>query len=277
MEALYPNFYDSSSSSQSSSEWSREENKAFESALAIYGDEHDPDRWMKVASLIPGKTVSDVIKQYRELEEDVCEIEAGRVPVPGYLSPSSFTLDLFDVGGGGGREYQKRPMGSTKTSDQGRKKGVPWTEDEHRRFLKGLMKYGKGDWRNISRNFVVTKTPTQVASHAQKYFIRQQLSGVKDKRRPSIHDITTLNLASPENTFFDANKRTSSSTPIDWSHYHQQQYHPDTSNFFMGLSPYDHNASAAGLKFQAHNMNNVVVAVHHTNGFRMPIGRGIRS
>ena len=62
-----------------------------------------------------------------------------------------------------------------------------------RRFLLGLLKYGKGDWRNISRNFVVSKTPTQVASHAQKYYQRQ-LSGAKDKRRPSIHDITTGNL-----------------------------------------------------------------------------------
>ena len=57
----------------------------------------------------------------------------------------------------------------------------------------GLLKYGKGDWRNISRNFVVSKTPTQVASHAQKYYQRQ-LSGAKDKRRPSIHDFTTVNL-----------------------------------------------------------------------------------
>lgn len=68
----------------------------------------------------------------------------------------------------------------------------------------GLKKYGKGDWRNISRNFVTSRTPTQVASHAQKYFIRQ-LSGGKDKRRSSIHDITTANLidsksASSENT-----------------------------------------------------------------------------
>lgn len=62
-----------------------------------------------------------------------------------------------------------------------------------RLFLMGLKKYGKGDWRNISRNFVITRTPTQVASHAQKYFIRQ-LSGGKDKRRASIHDITTVNL-----------------------------------------------------------------------------------
>ncbi|KAI9126961.1 hypothetical protein K1719_001520 [Acacia pycnantha] len=56
----------------------------------------------------------------------------------------------------------------------------------HRLFLIGLKKHGKGDWTNISRNFVMTRTPTQVASHAQKYFIRQ-LSGAggKDKRRAS--------------------------------------------------------------------------------------------
>lgn len=50
---------------------------------------------------------------------------------------------------------------------------------------------------------MTTRTPTQVASHAQKYFIRQ-ISGGKDKRRSSIHDITTVNLTemkspSPEN------------------------------------------------------------------------------
>ncbi|KAL1222139.1 Transcription factor DIVARICATA [Cardamine amara subsp. amara] len=167
-----------------SSFWSKEENKMFERALAIYAED-SPDRWFKVASMIPGKTVFDVMKQYSKLEEDVFNIEAGRVPIPGYptaSSPLGFDTDAC----------RKRPNGA-RGSDQDRKKGVPWTEEEHRRFLLGLLKYGKGDWRNISRNFVVSKTPTQVASHAQKYYQRQ-LSGAKDKRRPSIHDITTVNL-----------------------------------------------------------------------------------
>ncbi|KAI5346792.1 PREDICTED: mRNAion factor [Prunus dulcis] len=69
-----------------------------------------------------------------------------------------------------------------------RKKGRPWTEEEHRVFLAGLKKLGKGDWRGIARNFVTTRTPTQVASHAQKYFLRQATYD-KRKRRSSLFDM----------------------------------------------------------------------------------------
>ncbi|XP_074561398.1 transcription factor MYBS3-like [Curcuma longa] len=69
-----------------------------------------------------------------------------------------------------------------------RKKGNPWTEEEHRMFLLGLQKLGKGDWRGISRNYVVSRTPTQVASHAQKYFIRKS-NITRRKRRSSLFDM----------------------------------------------------------------------------------------
>ncbi|KAE9613788.1 hypothetical protein Lal_00016374 [Lupinus albus] len=77
--------------------------------------------------------------------------------------------------------------GSSSTSRE-RKKGVPWTEEEHRMFLLGLQKLGKGDWRGIARNYVKSRTPTQVASHAQKYFIRQS-NVSRRKRRSSLFDI----------------------------------------------------------------------------------------
>ncbi|CAL4962765.1 unnamed protein product [Urochloa decumbens] len=72
-----------------------------------------------------------------------------------------------------------------------RKKGVPWSEEEHRQFLAGLEKLGKGDWRGISRNYVTTRTPTQVASHAQKFFLRQSSMG-KKKRRSSLFDMVPI-------------------------------------------------------------------------------------
>ncbi|KAI3727284.1 hypothetical protein L1987_67097 [Smallanthus sonchifolius] len=77
------------------------------------------------------------------------------------------------------------------------KKGTPWTEEEHRLFLFGLQKLGKGGWRGIARNYVLSRTPTQVASHAQKYFIRQ-CSATRRKRRSSLFDMAA---ESPEDHF----------------------------------------------------------------------------
>ncbi|CAL9128990.1 unnamed protein product [Musa textilis] len=211
--------------------WSREDDKAFENALATIapppkvkeeeegasegGESGGGDWWELIAAGVPGKTAAEVRRHYEALVEDVNAIEAGWVPVPRYVgeeAPSGSTPTAvthsskekqpqhhhdhnshhgsadrkrggFEIGGQGK---------SCSKAEQERRKGIPWTEEEHRLFLLGLDKFGKGDWRSISRNFVISRTPTQVASHAQKYFIRLN-SMNRDRRRSSIHDITSVN------------------------------------------------------------------------------------
>ncbi|KAI3815894.1 hypothetical protein L1987_15577 [Smallanthus sonchifolius] len=70
-----------------------------------------------------------------------------------------------------------------------KKKGVPWTELEHKLFLDGLGNLGKGHWGAISKHYVQSRTPTQVASHAQKHFLRVRSPEDTKKRRRSLFDM----------------------------------------------------------------------------------------
>ncbi|KAK1324651.1 Transcription factor DIVARICATA [Acorus calamus] len=196
------------SSSAGSDQWSRDDEKAFENALASLSDVGEDDkewRWEDIAGRLK-KATEDVRRHYDMLVDDVSSIETGKVPLPRYVGDESHSnkenqmlsqtqqQSFFDRRGGvgflGGGLDSGKAAGSK--SEQERRKGIPWTEEEHRLFLLGLDKFGKGDWRSISRNFVISRTPTQVASHAQKYFIRLN-SMNRDRRRSSIHDITSVN------------------------------------------------------------------------------------
>ncbi|XP_073274932.1 transcription factor SRM1-like [Primulina huaijiensis] len=185
-------------SESSSSSWKREHDIQFERALATYPEDLS-DRWEKIAADVSGKSLEEVKHHYELLVDDVNRIESGFIQVPCYNSSSDGSSShggdegIGKKGGNLGLLNSDFNHGSKSSrSDRERRKGIAWTEDEHRLFLLGLEKYGKGDWRSISRNFVVTRTPTQVASHAQKYFIRLN-SMNKDRRRSSIHDITSVN------------------------------------------------------------------------------------
>ncbi|KAL2947130.1 hypothetical protein AAZX31_20G053500 [Glycine max] len=85
---------------------------------------------------------------------------------------------------------------STSSASSSHNRCNRWTNEEHMLFLQGLAIYGKGDWKNIARYAVKTRTSTQVASHAQKYFLHLRASNKKGKRK-SIYDTTLQDQVPP--------------------------------------------------------------------------------
>ena len=63
-----------------------------------------------------------------------------------------------------------------------------------RDFLRGVDCLGRGSWKFISEYFVPSRTPAQLASHAQKYFDRIEKNELDDTRqRHSINDVRLVN------------------------------------------------------------------------------------
>lgn len=119
------------------SSWTREQEKAFENALATHPEDCS-DRWEKIAADVPGKTIEEVKDHYELLVEDINGIESGRIPLPCYPSSSEGGDHANDGGSGkkGGNPHgDPGHTGKASRSDQERRKGIAWTEDEHRLTL----------------------------------------------------------------------------------------------------------------------------------------------
>lgn len=123
-----------------SSLWSREEEKAFENALATHSEE-SLDLWERIAADVPGKTLEEIKHHYELLVDDVNSIESGRIPIPSYnFTSDGFTNANGSIGTGkkGGCagnfncESGSASGGKLSQSDQERRKGIAWTEEEHR-------------------------------------------------------------------------------------------------------------------------------------------------
>lgn len=147
--------------------WSYEEEKAFENAIAMHWIEEDSEeKWEKIASSVPSKSMEELKQHYQILIEDVSAIEAGHIPLPNYTggggeeAATSSTKELHASskastsdnnkrsncnyrsgfsGLGGHDSSSKGGSGSSRSSEQERRKGIPWTEEEHRYFILSLQ------------------------------------------------------------------------------------------------------------------------------------------
>lgn len=148
--------------STGSAVWTKEEDKAFENAIATHwgeeleGSKGSEEMWEKIASMVPSKNMEDLKQHYQMLVDDVGAIEAGQIPIPNYASSvgeetASTKEKDHHLHPHGSSDSNKRPnsgFGSgfsglshdssahaTKggsRSEQERRKGIPWTEEEHR-------------------------------------------------------------------------------------------------------------------------------------------------
>lgn len=95
-------------------EWTRDDDKRFEIALVEFSDD-----FQKLAASL-NKPVEEVIKYYEASVHDVELIESGRAVVPDYVDYLSLT------------EARQISSSQSKNRENKRKKGNPWSEEEHR-------------------------------------------------------------------------------------------------------------------------------------------------
>ena len=162
--------------------WTKYEDKLFEQALVGFPEDL-PNRWQKIADRVPGKTAEDVRVHYDALVHDVREIEAGRVELPNYADEDEFF--------GWGEPLQPPPesrtpnqisfgaSGKAKHGDGERKKGTPWTEEEHRYSIASFISFAYTHtfirWKYVGdRSPLITYYWFMIANCKKMFFFKHQ-------------------------------------------------------------------------------------------------------
>lgn len=131
--SMYPDYDNSDSNtfltqpttSVSTIQWTWLADKLFEEALVLF-QEGTSNRWQKIAERVPGKSPMEVREHYNMLLYDLHEIDSGRVEIPSYY-------DELTICDSNNQIYFASK--SKQQMENERKKGNPWTEEEHKYVL----------------------------------------------------------------------------------------------------------------------------------------------
>ncbi|CAN6175265.1 unnamed protein product [Urochloa humidicola] len=191
-------------------EWTSSEGEEFKELFAELRSKRSSDRMEALAKRFPAKSIEQLRDKYAEVFADMLIAETDGEP-----SRDDATIDWDDwykLLEGDTHDLVLDPLVQTPLSEpskqllfepagdeeeiqkshckSSRKRKQSWTSEEQRQFLHGVNCLGRGSWKFISEYFVPSRTPAQVASHAQKYFNRIKKNEVDDTRqRHSINDI----------------------------------------------------------------------------------------
>ncbi|KAG5623129.1 hypothetical protein H5410_008347 [Solanum commersonii] len=232
--------------------WTPEEKQVFENAFSRYNNLGSQTFFEFIASKFPHKSMEEMKNLYINLFKEV-EMEN---------SSKNKNVVVGDVVDDHHQQHQMPQEDNSSDKEANLNDTPPLVEisREHSLFLMGLNKFGKGDWKSISRHYVVSKTPTQVASHAQKYFSRRTSKTPVDRRRPSINDIQTVTL----NSF----RRTTTTTTMITTPQINNNILAYNNNYQVGSSsrPFHHsNYTFGGPTFTNNSMEilEAIVEVKH--------------
>lgn len=137
-----------------------------------------------------------------------------------------------------------------------------WSKDEHERFLEALEKFGKKDVKSISA-YVGTRSPTQVRTHSQKYFLKLKRESERKKKgmrkgKKAYNDSSESDdvLSDDNNQNFEVvyqkdqkmnqkplttNIMTNTTIPIHTAHHQGfDPSSPDAQALINGIRKYDH-------------------------------------
>lgn len=133
--------------------WTPEEHDLFLEAYLIYGS-----LWPKVAEVVYTRNAYQV------------SIYANWLNYQGCLPPLPLLRQIHPVAAAapplnsGTNQAVSVAIAESKTKF---KRG-PWTDEEHKLFVQGFERWGKGKWTKIA-SIVKTRSPTQIASHSRTY------------------------------------------------------------------------------------------------------------